>query len=50
MGAAGALFRLLQAGVYALEGETEMCGKALDKSERALKRPPLCETGDFILR
>ncbi len=52
MAIAGSIFRMVQAGYYALTEEDGLgsakCSEALDKADKALKRPPLFETVDII--
>lgn len=52
MAIAGSIFRMVQAGYYALTEEdglgSSKCSEALDKADKALKRPPLFETVDII--
>ena len=52
MGLVGSAFRMAQAGYYALTEKdglaSDKCSKALEKADKALKRPPLFETADIL--
>ena len=48
MGITGSLFRLAEAGIAALQGDSDKASKKLDKAVEAIKRPPLSELGDAI--
>ena len=48
MAIGGCLFRMTKAGIAALQGDSDKVAEELDKADRALKRPPLCETGDAL--
>jgi len=49
MAIAGCLYRLVKAGVAALDGDSVKVNHELDKGVEALRRPSLCEIGEDVL-